>query len=48
MKRLDKKQFEKAIKNTLFSISERKVKYENKKPSKDQLNQNWKLEKRCN
>lgn len=39
------KQFEKALKETIFSTPKEKVKYENKKPTKQQ-NQKWKLEQR--
>lgn len=41
-----KKQFEKTLKETLFNLPQKKVKYENKKPTKEQLNQKFKLEKR--
>ncbi len=46
MKQPTKKQLEKAVKTTLFSIPEKKAEYQNKKPTKEQLNQKFKLEKR--
>lgn len=45
IKQPTKKQLEKVLKNTLFSVPEKKVKYENKKPTKEQLKQKFKLEK---
>lgn len=45
MKQPTKKHLEKALKDTLFRTPEKKVKYENKKPTKEQLNQKFKLEK---
>ena len=46
MKQPTKKQLEKTLKETLFSKPEKKAKYENKKPTKEQVNQKFKLEKR--
>lgn len=46
MKQLTQKQFEKVLKETIFSVPKKKVEYENKKPTKDELNQKFKLEKR--
>ncbi len=39
------KQIEKALKGVLLSKPKDKVKYENKKPSKIEKNQKWRLEK---
>ncbi len=47
MEKLTNKQLEKAIKDTLFKTPEKKAQYENKKPTQEQLNQKWKLEKRA-
>ena len=42
---LTKKHLKKALKSVLFKKPEKTVKYENKKPNKEQLNQKYKLEK---
>lgn len=40
------KQLEKALKETLLSKPKSKAKYENKKPSKFEKNQKWRLNER--
>ncbi len=41
------KQIEKALKDVLLSTPKTKAKYENKKPSKIEKNQKWRLEERA-
>ncbi len=45
LKPITEAEFSKAIKEVLLSKPTKKASYENKRPTKQELNTNWKLEK---